>query len=31
MMAVVDFGGTLRIAQNFTANPDALRAAVSPA
>jgi VWFA-related protein len=29
MMAVVDFGGTLRIAQNFTANPDALRAAVS--
>ena len=29
MMAVVDFGGTLRIAQNFTANPDVLRAAVS--
>jgi VWFA-related protein len=29
MMAVVDFGGTLRIVQNFTANPDALTAAVS--
>ena len=29
MMAVVDFGGTLRIVQNFTANPDALRAAIS--
>jgi VWFA-related protein len=29
LMAVVDFGGTLRIAQNFTANPDALRAAIS--
>ena len=29
MMAVVDFGGTLRIVQNFTANADALRAAVS--
>jgi VWFA-related protein len=28
MMAVVDFGGTLRIAQNFTANADVLRAAV---
>jgi VWFA-related protein len=28
MMAVVDFGGTLRIAQNFTANGDVLRAAV---
>ncbi|HKW57925.1 MAG TPA: VWA domain-containing protein, partial [Candidatus Acidoferrum sp.] len=28
LMAVVDFGGTLRIAQNFTANPDLLRAAV---
>src|ERR1700676_4271240 len=29
LMAGVDFGGTLRIAQNFTANPDALRAAIS--
>jgi VWFA-related protein len=29
MMAVVDFGGTLRIAQNFTANPEILTAAVS--
>jgi VWFA-related protein len=29
MMAVVDFGGALRIVQNFTANADALRAAVS--
>jgi VWFA-related protein len=29
MMAVVDFGGSLRIVQNFTANPDALTAAVS--
>jgi VWFA-related protein len=29
MMAVVEFGGTLRIAQNFTANPDTLRAAIS--
>jgi VWFA-related protein len=29
MMAVVDFGGTLRIVQNFTANADTLRAAVS--
>jgi VWFA-related protein len=29
MMAVVDFGGTLRIVQNFTANADALRSAVS--
>jgi VWFA-related protein len=29
MMAVVDFGGSLRIVQNFTANPDVLRAAVS--
>ena len=29
MMAVADFGGALRIVQNFTANPDALRAAVS--
>ena len=29
MMAVVDFGGTLRIVQNFTANSDVLRAAVS--
>jgi VWFA-related protein len=28
LMAVVDFGGTLRIVQNFTANADALRAAV---
>src|SRR5579864_8802532 len=28
MMAVVDFGGTLRIVQNFTANPDLLQAAV---
>jgi len=27
-MAVVDFGGKLRIVQNFTANPDALTAAV---
>jgi VWFA-related protein len=29
VMAVVDFGGSLRIVQNFTANADALRAAVS--
>jgi len=29
MMAVVDFGGTLRISQNFTANPELLNAAVS--
>jgi VWFA-related protein len=29
MMAVVDFGGHVRIVQNFTANADALRAAVS--
>src|SRR5579864_7577855 len=29
MMAVVDFGGKLQIVQNFTANADALRAAVS--
>jgi VWFA-related protein len=29
MMAVVDFGGSLRIVQNFTANPDALTAAVT--
>jgi VWFA-related protein len=29
LMAVVDFGGSLRIVQNFTANADALRAAVS--
>jgi VWFA-related protein len=29
MMAVVDFGGSLRIVQNFTANADLLRAAVS--
>jgi len=29
LMAVVDFGGTLRIVQNFTANGVALRAAVS--
>src|SRR6267143_1153814 len=28
MMAVVDFGGSLRIVQNFTANADLLRAAV---
>src|SRR3989475_11567873 len=28
MMAVVDFGGSLRIVQNFTANADVLRAAV---
>ncbi len=28
LMAVVDFGGTLRIVQNFTANADVLRAAV---
>jgi len=28
-MAVVDFGGSLRIVQNFTANADVLRAAVS--
>jgi VWFA-related protein len=28
LMAVVDFGGTLRIVQNFTANADALRAAI---
>src|SRR5579864_1892691 len=31
MMAVVDFGGTLRIVQNFTANPDLLQAAVKGA
>jgi VWFA-related protein len=29
LMAVVDYGGTLRIRQNFTANADILRAAVS--
>src|SRR5450432_2766262 len=29
LMAVVNFGGALRIAQNFTANPDALRSAIS--
>jgi VWFA-related protein len=29
MMAVVDFGGSLRIVQNFTANADLLRVAVS--
>jgi VWFA-related protein len=29
MMAVVDFGGRLRIVQNFTANAEALRSAVS--
>jgi VWFA-related protein len=29
VMAVVDFGGTLRIAQNFTTNPDVLHAAVN--
>jgi VWFA-related protein len=29
LMAIVDFGGTLRIRQNFTANADILRAAVS--
>src|SRR5260370_21689985 len=29
LMAVVDFGGSLRIVQNFTANPDVLRAAAS--
>jgi VWFA-related protein len=29
MMAVVDFGGTLRITQNFTAIPDILTAAIS--
>jgi VWFA-related protein len=29
LMAVVDFGGSLRIVQNFTANADVLRAAVS--
>jgi len=29
LMAVVDFGGTLRVVQNFTANADALRAAIS--
>jgi VWFA-related protein len=29
LMAVVDFGGSLRIRQNFTANADILRAAVS--
>src|SRR5260370_40912603 len=29
MMSVVDFGGKLRIVQNFTANADALNAAVS--
>jgi VWFA-related protein len=31
LMAVVDFGGTLRIVQNFTANADLLRAAVGGA
>ena len=31
MMAVVEFGGMLRISQNFTANPDVLHAAVSGA
>src|ERR1700726_557246 len=30
-MAVVEFGGVLRISQNFTANPDVLHAAVSGA
>src|SRR5713101_7299002 len=29
LMAVVDFGGSLRIVQNFTANADVLRAAIS--
>src|SRR3989449_4383905 len=29
LMAVVDFGGSLRIVQNFTANADVLRAAVA--
>ncbi len=29
LMAIVDFGGSLRIVQNFTANADVLRAAVS--
>src|SRR5207247_1046563 len=29
LMAVVDFGGSLRIVQNFTANADVLQAAVS--
>jgi VWFA-related protein len=29
VMAIVDFGGTLRIAQNFTANADVLHAAVN--
>src|SRR5947199_4375828 len=29
LMAVVDFGGSLRIVQNFTANADVIRAAVS--
>ena len=29
LMAVMDFGGSLRIVQNFTANADVLRAAVS--
>ena len=29
VMAVAEFGGVLRIAQNFTANPDVLRAAIS--
>src|SRR5215471_9273986 len=29
LMAIVDFGGTLRIVQNFTANANLLRAAVS--
>lgn len=29
LMAVVDFGGSLRIVQNFTGNPELLRAAVS--
>src|SRR5580704_4320369 len=31
LMAVVEFGGTLQIVQNFTANADRLRAAVSGA
>ena len=30
MMAVVDFGGRVRIVQNFTANADALKVAVRP-
>jgi VWFA-related protein len=29
LMAIVDFGGTLRVVQNFTANADLLRAAVT--